>query len=241
MPGCPSEPGDLSVLDRSQPNRPPGWANDGPGHEVDPEIAFGEPSRGRDRRLDLAENVRVDLLERVEHTPGAVGGIAVDRERSAGRARRVIGFLTARPHRSDPGHQRSAHPITRATGSRALGEGRPSTGFRDRAKVETATCRTSHTPNLSAMRSAPQTPWPTCCNAGWGAGEITHSPHAFDLRVVREVPAQRSPMETGFAHVLSRVGGGVLVGPAALACCLVVSHARSGGSAVYRDQHGWAG
>ena len=64
---------------------------------VDPEVVFGEPSCGRDRRLDLAQDVRADVLERVQDAPGAVRGVAVDRQRLGCRSRR----LPARARRQD--------------------------------------------------------------------------------------------------------------------------------------------
>jgi hypothetical protein len=42
----------------------PGGAADGAGLEVDGELVLGEPAAGRDRRLDLAVDLRVGLLER---------------------------------------------------------------------------------------------------------------------------------------------------------------------------------
>jgi membrane-associated phospholipid phosphatase len=69
--------------------------------------------------------------------------------------------------------------------------------------------------------------------AGWGAGELSQSLHAGDLATVRDVAAQRTGAETTIAHVLSRLGTGLLIGPLAVACCVVLYRSVGPGAALY--------
>jgi membrane-associated phospholipid phosphatase len=69
--------------------------------------------------------------------------------------------------------------------------------------------------------------------AGWLAGEVIRSWHATDLQVVRDVAAQRSPTETAIAHVLSRLGSSLLIGPLALACCIALYRKAGPAGALY--------
>jgi hypothetical protein len=83
---------DLPVLDLPQRRGLSGRADDGARLQIDPECVLGVAVAGRVRRLDLAHDLRVGLLQRGQHAPGAVGGIAVHRQRLIiGRGRRLTG------------------------------------------------------------------------------------------------------------------------------------------------------
>jgi undecaprenyl-diphosphatase len=68
---------------------------------------------------------------------------------------------------------------------------------------------------------------------GWIAGELMRSLHATDLQVVRDVASQRTPAETAIAHVLSRLGSSLLIGPLALAGCIALYRKAGPASALY--------
>ena len=67
-----------------------GGAGDGARGQVDPKRVLGVASGGRVGRLDLADDLRVGLLERVQDTPGAVRRIALDSQRLLGPGRRLV-------------------------------------------------------------------------------------------------------------------------------------------------------
>ena len=69
--------------------------------------------------------------------------------------------------------------------------------------------------------------------AGWIVGELIRSLHAADLEVVRDIAARRSPAETTIAHVLSRLGSSLLIGPLALACCIALYRKLGPASGLY--------
>lgn len=69
--------------------------------------------------------------------------------------------------------------------------------------------------------------------AGWGIGELVRSLDAADLEAVRDVAAQRTPAETTVAHVLSRLGSSLVIGPLAVVCCAALYRLAGPARALY--------
>jgi len=73
--------GTTAGLGRSDGHGDVGWAGHGPGTQIDDEAVLGEPPARRDRRLHLGQDVGAGLFQLLQQSTGAVGCVAVDRQR----------------------------------------------------------------------------------------------------------------------------------------------------------------
>ena len=69
----------LPLARRVERDGVPGGAGDGAGRKIDVERVLGEAPAGSGRRLHLAVDLRVSILERRQQLTGSVGRVTVDR------------------------------------------------------------------------------------------------------------------------------------------------------------------